>query len=182
MEAAEHELRRMLARTTIGNDLAAIEVALRRLVKEDLFTSLDEPARRRLERLTAEAGGRALYAFLAPWLEAIGTFTNEHPGAVLQQDDRPVPVTPPRLGEWVREPASRSAPGVRSWHLFTGDFRMKVARRAATTYAEARCGRLLAVSDDDARVLERADERPMAGACRTCRGIGARPRYPTRAT
>jgi hypothetical protein len=181
MEAAEHELRRMLARSTIGRDLRAVEAALRRLVQEDLFRELDAPARHRLERLSSDAGGRALYAFLGPWVEAISTFASEHPGAAIQEDDRPLSVVPPRLGEWVREPAERPGTSIRAWHLFTGDFRIKVARRAATTFAETRCGRLLAVADDDARPLERADERPAAGTCRSCRGIGVRPRYPTRA-
>src|SRR5690606_33147506 len=91
MSPADHELTRLLARTSLGERLMAVDADLRKLVIGDVFEELDPDARRRLERLLAEAGGRALYAFLVPYLEAVAAFVEEHREVELQADRYPAP-------------------------------------------------------------------------------------------
>lgn len=180
---AEGEFTRMLARSSIGDELRAMEARLRRLVLDDVFGTLPEDDRKMLERLCAEAGGRGLYGFIAPWAAAVAAFASGHPDAPVQHDQPPAPAVPPRAGEWIRDAGSDAHSA--SWHLFGGDLRLRVVGRQSETFAEARCGRHVAVSGPDGPArLERASERPAIGGCRACRRIDVRlrarrPRRPT---
>lgn len=174
MDSVDRELARMLARSTIGGDLKAVERAFRRLITEEIFEDLDGRQRRRLDELATTAGGRALYAFVLPWIEALRQFADENPHVALQDDDRPARTIPPRAGSWIRDQQDPAGERTARWHLFTGDIRLRFVGRRSYTLAETRCGRLIPTSDPDGRPVPRVDGRPRLDSCRTCRGIGAR--------
>ncbi len=171
MTPAEAEFARMLARSGIGADLRAIEARLTRLVRDEIFGELDDGARRQLEQHCAEAGGRALYAFVAPFADAVADFSAEHPQVAVQHDQPPAASTPPRAGEWIR--VAGAAGG--AWHLFGGDLRLRVDGRRSATFAETRCGRAVPLSAASGPAdLERSADRPDDGTCRACRRISVR--------
>ncbi len=168
MTPAEREFARMLARSAIGDELRGAERSITRVVLEEVFASLGEADRRDLERMCADAGSKALYAFIAPFAEAVEAFARAHPRLAVQQDDFPGATPTPQAGEWIRASDGDTPRGV--WHLFGGDIRLRVEGRTSSTFAEARCGRTLPVAGA-ARTgaLERVTGDAPAPACRVCR-------------
>lgn len=170
MREPDEELAKMLGQSALGRDLRAVDEGIRRIIVEELFDNLDEISRRYLDRLCAEAGSHALYTFITPYLEAVSSFVRDRPDVQLRADEwAPLP-TSPSAGEWIRDRVTRPTA---TWHVFSGDLRVRTVGRRSTILAEARCGRLVTIGTDST-ALERSSERPTIGTCRSCRYTTAR--------